>query len=763
MESRQLGYTDNEGNYVPVNKEEQHSIEKQIEERQRMEEEIVNPQPGSRMEEEESNDIIGISKEENKEGKTDMESENYDMVLKEMEKQEEFEKKIKDNNKIVPWLHTAINKTVWKRGKLDKIDGIVPEGPILLYQQAAVGRAINIQFSYETSNKMQPIEIKSYEGKKSQGIEFKKEEITKYIGKVGQFNKSEMVSSKEVSKTVIKILIEYKTPRDDYTVYYMMTIDKWSVKISKIKEVINPMLNEDLSDRTFLPDEYKNEPKEFNIRMYKKAKFTMLDPYPYVQTEEEMKKNYRPRPPTRVEYYYKIPEEIQERRNKWLEKRKELLNDIRAEREKKRKSVKPRKRFSDIKGELMKLEEKKKIIKEYDDGARQLEKELIKIDMSKDDSTLTPKEKELAVQKRFNRKEEIREKVREINKKRNEEFENSKVMRRNERRIREEFLESIKDEEEIDMMPKYEMLKVDMKKYKKGDVYGYTLSEDKVNMTKERYEDLKRERDERMKYFEMQEEIRKSWTEQESNLHAMITNLLNQSGELVEIMRRHNDLNECDEQEMEKVINILSLYQGYVEFEGGPNEIAQKVLEKMEELEKQKEELEKKYEDVKRAHKYVERYNAIKEELERGDNIREQEGEEYSIMEEDDEEGNDKSEKNRAVQWAEQKTDLFIPEMLGYTETDDFYSTSNKLEIKPAGTTITNKKGETKKTESETISLDININKGEKKTRIGIFVTKNRGYITVRLDSDATEEFVEILRNGSIKQVIYTSYLEVAK
>ena len=33
----------------------------------------------------------------------------------------------------------------------------------------------------------------------------------------------------------------------------------------------------------------------------------------------------------------------------------------------------------------------------------------------------------------------------------------------------------------------------------------------------------------------------------------------------------------------------------------------------------------------------------------------------------------------------------------------------------------------------------------------------------IRLDSDATEEFVEILRNGSIKQVIYTSYLEVAK
>lgn len=756
MSKSGMNFINSEGQEEHVDTEQQLAIER------RMEEENVNPQPGSRMEEEESSDIIGISKEGNKEGKTIMENENYDVVLKEMERQEEFEKKIKENNKIVPWLHTSINKTVWKMGKLDMIDGVVPEGPTQFYQQAAIGRAINIHFSYETSNKMQPIEIKSYEGKKSQGIEFKKEEITKYIGKVGQFNESEVISSKNVSKTVIKILIEYRTSRDDYPVYYLMTIDKWNVRINKIKEVIDPMLDEDLSDRTFLPDEYKNEPKEFNIGMYKKTAVT-INRYSYVQTEEEMKRNYRPKPIVITEHYYKMPDEVKEKKNKWLERRKELLEDIKTKREKKKKSMKPRKRFSDIKGELMALEEKKKIIKEYDNGIRQLEKELINIDMSKDDSKLTPEEKQLAIEKRFNHKEEIREKMREIKKKRNEELENSKVMRKNEKQFRKEFLESIKDEEKIDIMPKYEMLKVDMKKYKKGDVYGYTLSEDKVNMTKERYENLKKEKDERMKYLKMQEEISKSWTEQEGNLHAIVTNLLNQSSELIEIMRRHKDLNECDEQEMEKVINILSLYQGYVEFEGGPNEIAQKVLDKIKELQKQKEELEMKYENVKRANKYVKRYNAIKEELERGNNIREEEGEEYSIMEESEDEGNDKVKENKAVQWAKQKTDLFIPEMLKYTETDDFYSTSNNLEIKPAGTTITNKKGETKELESETINLDININKGEKKTRIGIFVTKNKGYITIRLDSDATEEFIEILRNGSIKQVMYTSYLEVAK
>lgn len=762
MEPRQLGYLDNEGNYITVNEEEQHAIGRQIEERRRMEEENVNPQPGSKMEEEQLNDIIEISKEEKKEGETNMESEIIGEVLKEMEKQEEFEKKIQENNKIVPWLHTTINKTIWKKKKEDTTNGVVPQGPAQFYKQAAIGRAINIQFSYETINKYKQIEIKSYEGKKSQGIEFKKEENIKYIGKTGQFNESEMISSRDVNKTVIKILIEYKTSRDDYPVYYLMTIDKWNVRINKIKEIIDPMLNRNLGDRTFLPDEYKNEPKEFNIEMYKKNRVT-VEYFPYVQTEEEMQRNYRPRPLITREQYYKMPDEIQEKKNKWLEKRKELLNDIKNEREKKRKSVKPRKRFSDIKNELMTLEEKKKIIKKYDDGIRQLQKELINIDMNKDDSGLTTDEKELAIQKRFSKKEEIKERIKEIKKKRNEEPE-SKVMINNEKRIRGEFLESIKDEEEIDMMPKYEMLKVDMKKYKKGNVFGYILSEDKVNMTKERYEDLKQKREERMKYLEMQEEISKSWTEQDINLYAEITNILNQSGELVDIMEKYKDLNDCnDEQDMKKLVSILSLYEKYVNLEDEINEIAKNVLNKMKELQKQKEELEMKYEKVDKANKYIKRYNTIKEELEGGGNIIEEEDEEYSIMEESEGEENDKAKENRAIQWAEQKTHLFIPEMLGYTEADDFYSTSNKLEIKPAGTTITNKKGETKKLENETINLDININKGEKKTRIGIFVTKNKGYITIRLDSGATEEFIEILKNGSIKQVIYTSYIEVVK
>lgn len=755
MEPRQLGYTDNEGNYVSVNKEEQRDIEKQIEERQRMEEEVVNPQPGSKMEEE-TPDIIRIDKEKKEEEKSITGNESYDMVLKEIEKKEQLEKRIAEDNKLVPWLYPEVKKSIWR---VEKVDGKVPKEDKKFYQQAAVGRAISIKFSYEVSSEMNGIEMKSFEGKTIPGIEFKKEELTKFIKKVGQFNEEETISSKEVSKTVIKILIEYRTSQDKYPVYYLMIIDRWNVRIKKIKEIVDPMVDSNLSDLTFLPDEYKNEPKEFDIKKYKKARVT-IEHLPYVQTEEEMQRNYRPRPLVITEQYYKMPDEIQEKKNKWLEKRKELLNDIKTEREKKKKSIKPRKRLSDIKGDLSVIKENKKIIKKYDKELRQLDKELIKIDLTKDDSKLTPEERELAIERRYEKKEEIREKMKEIQKERNNKMKEVRAMSEKEKRINKDIVESIKSENEIEILPKYEMLKVEMKRYKKGSVVGYANINDTVNMTKEQYEDLVNEKEERMKYLKMQESIKDSWTDEDRNLHASITEILNGSKELLNIVRAHKDLSNCSEQETEKLIDILALYGNYIDFTGDPNDDVKKVLEKRKELQKQKKDLEKKYEDAVKAQKYVKRYNAIKEELEQGNDIVEQEGEEYSIMEED--EGNDKNKENRAVQWARQKTDLFTPEMMGYTETDDFYSTNNKLEIKPAGTVITNKKGETKKLENEVINLEININKGEKRSYIGIYVTKDKGYITIRLDSDTNEEFVQMLKNGSIKQVTYSSYLEIA-
>ena len=328
MEPKQTGYLNPEGNYIPINVDEQKAIETQIEENRRMEEEnptanpdsIAKPSSENKMDED---DIIEINKEI-KENKKEINNE-IDEIIKKMEEdekiqeekekvqkeiQEKIQKEIDESNKMVPWLHPRVNNFI---SKVVKVNGKVPEENKQYYKQPAKGRAIDIRFNRQISNRSFPVEIKRFE-KIEHGTEVKKENETKSITKKGEFKDDETVQSKDVSRTEIKILLEYSTPKEKYPVYYLMTIKRWGIKIDKIKEIVDPWIDEDLSDQMFLTDEYRNEPKEFNKFLYKKARVFIPNPYPYpyVQTKEEMERNHRPRPPVRTEYYYKIPEEIQE-------------------------------------------------------------------------------------------------------------------------------------------------------------------------------------------------------------------------------------------------------------------------------------------------------------------------------------------------------------------------------------------------------------------------------------------------------------------
>jgi len=718
---KNVQYNDPSGNVINVNVNKQKMIENQI----------ANQISEKKMDEEQNNDIIDLTKEDKKDDKKMEEETDYKEILLEMEKAEKFQENLDQSNMAVPWIKPELKNEVWKlkKGTIDK----------QFYTQPVIGRAINIRFSYQNMNREGFKEVGKNE-KKREMIEIKKENMILSINKMGEFKESGKISSKNTVKTEIEILLEYKIRYNNEIVYYILTIDKWNVELKRIieKPYLYPQLAE-LDDRVsnsyFLPEEYQVKPKR---RVFIPMKeYDKNDPEAVKKERLERKKGME-----------MMNLDFEKRTKEWEKKRSWLLVDIGNRRmkarkeEKERFNKKPKKNISEIREEMKKIGEKKNVIekegKEIDMEIIELRKEL----------------NSLSAEERLLRRNEINKRINELfNKKRknirgvDDEYEQSRY----------EISEMIGDAKEIEIMPKYEMIKVDTKKYQKGDV-GYELFEGKMVMPKEKYEMLKKEREEKEKILEIQEEMAKEWTVEDQNIYNNIKDKLSKSGDLVEIVQKYNDLTDCSEEEAIKVIEIMRLYENDIEYSNDVNENVRRILEKMVEYTNLQKELEIKYGKHEKAKKYLKRYNELKEILMSRNPITENEDEEYSVMEEEGEEQKEGEKKNRAVKWMEQKTGLFLPEFGNYEPTDDYYSTSSELEIKPAGTEVKTRQKEKRVLESEAIIIDINITKGGKGSYINLYVTKDKGYITFVLDKDITEEFKEILRNGTVKQIIYKTY-----
>ena len=703
------------------------------------------------MEEEPKNqDIVDLTKENKKMEEEKPVDPDLNRILNTMDKESEAnqrenrrQQRIDQMNLTVPWIEHH------KRFNIITVDKNATDESKKFIKIPAIEKYLGVKFRHQIFNKSEVItETLNDEEIKKESI--RKENEVMRIVKSG-LNQKELIGNKDLKKIEIQFLVEYKVNTDylntdEDPVFYIVTISKWDVNI-RIKRL--PMVEFPEIKDFYLPVEYQSEPKEFNnIWRRKKTIFIPRGEYDRIdkKTGEKVHKTWQGSPVERTKLI--VNEELLKKKKEWERERDKLMKEIREKRKAKelerKRLMETKPKRSDIKEKMEKINKRKEVIN----------KELIKLNVEIAEEServvagmekLGPNDKE--------QREQLQKYANSLVSKKNEYFEEQKELDQDLNVLKRDYSESIKDETEVSMMPKYEMISVDVEQYVKDDTYGYIKYTGKKTMTMPGYDKMKKRIEKRDKELQTAIDlVSRGWSQGDSDYYDKIVKFLKDVGDIKDIIMKcetPEDLNKLSDEEIERFVNVLTYFESNeltkdVEFSRSPEnakafEDAQKIKNVIEEMEETKEKMETFHKDLEKYNEYLPKYDKYMGQMQKG-----------SLQED-------------GREWIKNNPEVLLPKLGEYEKIDDdYYSNSVKLEVTPKGSVV-KRKGEDKELETDVITLDINVGKGEKKSYIGVYLTPEKGYINMKLDEEVDETFKEIMKRGEIKQISCSLYIEKPK
>lgn len=705
------------------------------------------------MEEEPKNqDIVDLTKESKKMEEEKPIDPELNRLLNTIDKEEKRESEANEREKRRQQRIDQMNLTVpWiehhKKNEIITVDKNATDKSKKFIKIQAIEKYLGVQFRYQMYNKSEKItEIHDDEEIKKESI--KKENQVMRIVKSG-LNEKELIGNKDLKKMEIQFLVEYKVNTDylntdEVPVFYIVTISKWDVniQIKRLPKVIYPA---EASNSYFLPVEYQTKPKEFE-KAWKTTKSILLPPpEEYDEIDKKTGKKVhkiRRRNPIIKSKSIVVNEELLNKEIAWERERFRLLNEIKSKRRKKQIATKPKK--NDIKEQMEKINKDKEVIN----------KKLIELnaEIAEEGERVVAGMEKLGPNDREER-EQLQKRGNMLIEERNKYYNERKDLDQELNVLKRDYLESIKYETEVSMMPKFEMISVDVEQYAKDDTFGYAKYEGKKTMTVPGYNKMKKRIEKRDKELQRATElVAKGWTQQDSDYYKKIVKFLNDVGDIKDILMKcktPEDLNKLSDEEVERFVNVLTYFESNeltsgIEFSRSPENAdafkdTQKVLNVLEEMEETKEQMENAHKDLEKYMEYLPNYNKYMEQMQKG-----------RLQDE-------------GREWIANNPEVLLPKLGKYEKIDeDYYSNSVKLEVNPKGSVV-KRNGEDKELETDVITLDMNVGKGERKSYIGVYLTPEKGYINMKLDEEVDETFKEIMKRGEIKQISCSLYIEKPK
>lgn len=707
----------NEG--IPMEENEQKIIEN----------EIVN-QILNQMEEEQKNDVIDLTKENDKK----MEEEEKE----EKELQHEIERYLKQKEETleneIPWLEfNSEEYTVQYEGTgRNKKKKFIP----------LIKEIIDM--------KIKDIDSKTIEHK--QGAKMEYNEIKEVLHQKDEirtkgFGLIQFINSKNIKNVELRMLIELRSNDfDEQPVYYQLIINKNEVKINMLEESQDMQrmkrsmrMKEFYGPEPELP-ELPEYPERIDLDKYKKDKVVIRFSSEELERGEEIRKrileNKKLGNDEEVERLTKELDNLKKKRRTTIEKylpeneetkkiieEAERIDEIRrqnrdkyyktiAERKKIREERKPRKR----RDTLEEIKRIKQINHELEGKIEELKQNYIEI--SKE-----PERDKIDLDNKNQRMNEIEMEIEKVN---DNIYNNMNDIKEKERMYK-EMIKDVIETEQIQMYPVRDMIRLEVDTYieyedNKGVFHRNQPNEPVIRyMERDEVREMKRKKQEmKEKYKRMEELSNYDLNEEIEERYNYINFILDKVNEFDLI---------TDPEDRQKVIEA---FNEEIPKEDGSGYTEEEVSNKIKEFR----ELKKEIEDVIEAKGYMEKYNELVEKLNKRKKLKEEE-----------------------IEWLNKNTDILIPDIRNEMKAKDLYKNKCTIElINKNEKRVVNKNGEkeVKKYNENVMIIDFTINKGDDVTFLKLYIIGERIYMTMRCSMKMNENFYTIINQGEIKQITFS-------